>query len=131
MKSMEKPNPPCPKERTGPGLINTHQAAFRRQSCMKAVLCAVVILVCVLVAMAQQTSELYGWVKYTNQSPAQGVVLTLGNYSVATDRNGYYKIPFLRPGTRAISIAPPGKATRSRPVKIEATPTRFDVQIDW
>lgn len=131
MKSMEKPNPPCPKERTGPALISTHRAAFRRQSLMKAALCAIVILVCFLVAMAQQTSELYGWVKNPNQSPAQGVVLTMGNYSVATDRNGYYKIPFLRPGARTISIAPPGKATRSKSVKIEATPTRFDVKIDW
>jgi hypothetical protein len=81
--------------------------------------------------MAQQTTELYGWVKNSNQSPAPGVVLTMGNYSVATDKNGYYKIPFLRPGTRTISIAPPGKATRSKPVKIEAKPTRFDVKIDW
>jgi hypothetical protein len=130
MKSNEKPNPPCAKERTGPRLISTHRTELRRQS-MKAVLCAIAILVCFLVAMAQQTSELYGWVKNPNQSPAAGVVLTMGNYSVATDRNGYYKIPFLRPGPRTISIAPPGKATRSRPVKIEAQPTRFDVKIDW
>jgi len=131
MKSMEKPNPPCPKERAGPDLINTHRAAFRRRSFMKAVLCAVAILVCVILAMAQQTSELYGWVTYTNQSPAQGVVLTMGNYSVATDKNGYYKVPFLKPGWRTILITPPGKASRPRRVKIETWATRHDVRVDW
>ena len=131
MRSIERPNAPCPKERTSPGLINRRRPSFRRQSFMKAALCAAAILVCVLVVMAQQTSELYGWVKYSNQSPAQGVVLTMGNYSVATDKDGYYKITFLKPGRRTISITPPGKATRSKPVKIEAKPTRFDVHIDW
>jgi hypothetical protein len=131
MKFIEKPNAPLPKERARPGLINTRQASFRRQRFMKLALCAVTILVCFLVAMAQQTSELYGWVKDSNQSPAQGVVLTMGNYSVATDRNGYYKITFLKPGSRTISITPPGRATRSKPVKIDPKPTRFDVKIDW
>lgn len=131
MKAREKPNAPCLTERAGPDLISTGRAAFRRQSLMKAGLCAIAILVCVMLAMAQQTSELYGWVKYSNQSPAQGVVLTMGNYSVATDKDGYYKIPFIKPGWRTISIAPPGKATRSKSVKVETKPTRFDVPIDW
>lgn len=130
MKAKEKANAPCPSERTSPDLTSAHRAAFGRRSFMKAALCAIAIMVCVMLAMAQQTSELYGWVTY-NKSPVPGVVLTMGNYSVATDKNGYYKIPFLKPGRRTISIAPPGKATRSKTVTIESTPTRFDVPIDW
>lgn len=132
MKCKEEPSLPCSKESTSSALIRPYRAAFRRQSFMKLGLCTVAILVCVLVAMAQQTSELYGWVKDSNQSPAPGVVLTMGNYSVATDKNGYYKIPFLKPGPRKLLIAPPGKETRSKPVTIEATPTtRVDITIDW
>jgi hypothetical protein len=131
MKSMKTQNARDPKEITGPRLTNTRAAAFRRQSCMKAALCAVAILLSVMLVMAQETSELYGNVTDANQSPAQGVVLTMGNYSVATDKNGDYRIPFLKPGWRTISITPPGKATRSKPVKIETNPTRFDVKIDW
>jgi hypothetical protein len=125
MKSRKTLNPLYPQERT------VSPARFRLQSLIKLGLCTVAILVCVLVAMAQPTSELFGWVKYNNQSPAEGVVLTLGNYSVATDKDGHYRIPFLRPGPRKLLIAPPGKETRSRDITIEATATRVDVNIDW
>ena len=131
MKSMENPNATCPNERRSPGLISTHWIAFRWQSSIKAALCAAAILVCVMLVMAQQASELNGYVTYPNKSPVPGVVLTMGNYSVVTDKNGYYRMTFLKPGVRTISISPPGKATRSRPVKILPTPTRLDIQVDW
>ena len=36
---------------------------------MKVVLCTTVILVCVVLAMAQKSSELNGHVRYNNKSP--------------------------------------------------------------
>jgi hypothetical protein len=131
MKSMEKREARRPRETTGPGLISTHRSAFSWRPFMKAALCAGAILICVMLVRATQVSELNGYVKYADQSPAQDVVLTMGNYSVATDKNGYYRITFLSPGVRTISITPPQKATRSRQVRIGTTPTRYDVLIDW
>ena len=132
MKSMEPPRATCANERRRAlRHTRTHRTAFRWQSSLKAALCTVAILACVMLVMAQQASELNGYVTYPNKSPVQGVVLTMGNYSVVTDKNGFYRMTFLKPGVRTITISPPGKATRSRPVKILPTPTRLDIQVDW
>ena len=98
---------------------------------MKVVLCTTVILVCVVLAMAQKSSELNGHVRYNNKSPAEGVVLTSGNYSVATDRDGNYRITFLKPGLCRVLIKPPGKATRSFKVMIGSTPSQKDFVVNW
>jgi hypothetical protein len=98
---------------------------------MKAALCAAVIFVCAVLALPQKASELNGKVTYRNRSPATGVVLTIGNYSVTTDKDGYYRMTFLPPGTRVILISPPKKRSRSVRVKIGAKPTKQDFVVDW
>ncbi len=98
---------------------------------MKVVLCTTVIFVCVVLAMAQKSSELNGHVWYSNKSPAEGVILTIGNYSVTTDKDGYYKITFLKPGLCRVLIKPPDKATRSFKVMIGSTPTQKDFVVNW
>ena len=98
---------------------------------MKAAICATIISVCFVVAMAQGSSELSGHVKYGNNSPARGVVVSIGSYSVATDANGYYKLSPLRPGTKVVSLTPPGKATREFGVTVGSTPTSRDFVVDW
>ncbi|SRR6266498_3022208 len=98
---------------------------------MKAAICTTIISICFVVAMAQGWSELSGHVKYGNNSPAAGVVVSIGNNSVSTDANGYYKLSPLRPGPKVVSLTPPGKATRDFPVTIGSTPTSRDFVIDW
>ena len=98
---------------------------------MKAILGITLILVCLVVAAAQRPSEMFGWVKDKNNSPVKGVVVSIGNFSVATDANGYYKMTFLKPGVKVVSLTPPGKVTRSYKVTIGPNPKRQDFVIDW
>ena len=98
---------------------------------MRFVSCAQVIVLCATLALAQKSTQLYGYVKYSNGSPASGVVLTLGNYSVTTDKSGYYKMTFLRPGRFGVSVTPPGKKTVTIRVVINSTPTKADFTITW
>lgn len=99
---------------------------------MKAAGCALVICVCIVLAAAQQQSELSGHVYYKkNNSPAKGVIVTIGNYSVVTDRGGYYKLTFLKPGSQLVSVKFPGRSTRSFRVMIGSKPTSKDFVIDW
>ena len=99
---------------------------------MKAVLLATSISICLAVAaMAQSQTELYGYVKYSNNSPAGAVAVSINGYSVATDDNGYYKIAFLKPGPATVLVSPRGKPTHSFKVMIGTTPTQKDFVIDW
>jgi hypothetical protein len=98
---------------------------------MKAAVCVALILVCLVVAAAQRPSELYGYVKYQNNSPAKGVVVSIGNFNVATDKNGYYKVTFLKPGWKVVSLTPPGKVTRSFKVMVGSTSTQKDFVVNW
>ena len=98
---------------------------------MKAVLCSAVIFACVAPGVAGKSSELSGHVYYSNKTPAQGVVLSIGNYSVTTDKDGYYRMTFLRPGSQEVLVTPPDKATRSFTVTVESELTLKDFWIDW
>jgi hypothetical protein len=99
---------------------------------MKAALLATSISICLAVAtMGQSQTELYGYVRYSNNSPASAVAVSINGYSVATDGNGYYKIGFLKPGTATVLVSPRGKPTRSFKVMIGAAPTQRDFVIDW
>ena len=99
---------------------------------MKAALLVTSISICLAVAtMAQNQSQLYGYVKYGNNSPARAVAVSVNGYSVATDNNGYYKMGFLRPGVVIVSVTPRGKPTRSFKVMVGAAATQKDFVIDW
>lgn len=98
---------------------------------MKAALLAILIMACIAVTMAQQQSELSGFVKYNNKTAARGVIVTIGTYSVVTNKDGYYRMTFVKPGSRVVSITPPYKATKYYKVRIEMSPTRKDFEINW
>ncbi len=99
---------------------------------MKTALLVTSISICLAVAtMAQSQSQLYGYVKYSNNSPARAVGVSVNGYNVATDNNGYYKMGFLRPGVVIVSVTPRGKPTRSFKVTIGAAATQKDFVIDW
>jgi hypothetical protein len=89
------------------------------------------IFVCLVLSMAQNSTEMYGRVTYANGAAASGVVLTIGNYSVTSDQDGNYKMTFLRPGTNTVTVSPPSKATKAFRVTISPTPMRRDFPIDW
>jgi hypothetical protein len=96
------------------------------------VLLVMSISICLAVAtMAQPQTELYGYIKYSNNSPASSVGVSVNGYSVATDKNGYYKMGFLKPGIVVVSIAPQGKPTRSFKVAVGAASTQKDFVINW
>jgi hypothetical protein len=98
---------------------------------MKIVLTLSLTLLLMVSAFAQRDTELYGYIRYNNQSAARGVVVSIGNFSVATDQNGFYKIGYLRPGVKEVFITPPGKQTRSFRVVVGNNATHRDFTIDW
>ncbi len=98
---------------------------------MKVVLSFSLILVLVVAGAAQRASELSGYLLYKDRSPAKGVVVSIGNFNVVTDANGYYKVTYLKPGLKVVSITPPDKATRSFKVMIGAKPTQKDFVVNW
>lgn len=100
---------------------------------MKAALCVSLILVCLFVtaAQTQRPSELSGYIKNPNNSPAKGVVVIVGSFSVATDANGFYRVNYLKPGPKVVSLTPSGKLTRSFRVTVYPTPTRQDFVVNW
>jgi len=98
---------------------------------MKAALCSAVILACVALVMAGKSTELYGHVYNNDKTPAQGVVLSIGNYSVTSEKDGSYRMTFLRPGFQVVSVKPPGKVTRPFKVVIKSEPTLRDFFINW
>lgn len=91
----------------------------------------ILILVAAAAATAQPDTALSGYVRYKNNSAARGVVLSVGNFNVTTDANGYYKMGYLKPGTKVVLVTPPGKQTRSFTVQVGATPTQKDFFVDW
>lgn len=100
---------------------------------MKAALCSAVILACVALVMAGKSTELYGHVYYSDKTPAPGVVLSIGNYSVTSEQDGSYRMTFLRPGSQVVLVKPPGKDKVTRPfrVTIKSEPTLKDFLINW
>ena len=98
---------------------------------MKVVLSFSLILVLVVAGAAQRASELSGYLLYKDRSPAKGVVVSIGNFNVVTDANGYYKVTYLKPGLKVVSITPPNKATRSFKVMIGTKPTQKDFVVNW
>ena len=116
---------------------------------MKVVLSFSLILVLVVAGAAQRASELSGYLLYKDKSPAKGVVVSIGNFNVVTDANGYYyqnhsvsltkmtdangyyKVTYLKPGLKVVSITPPNKATRSFKVMIGTKPTQKDFVVNW
>ena len=98
---------------------------------MKVVLSFSLILVLVVAGAAQRASELSGYLLYKDKSPAKGVVVSIGNFYVVTDANGYYKVTYLKPGLKVVSITPPDKATRSFKVMNGTKPTQKDFVVNW
>jgi carboxypeptidase family protein len=99
---------------------------------MKILISTTMIFVCLVLGIAaQRSTEMSGRVTNRDGSAASGVVLTIGNYSVTTDREGNYKMTFLRPGVNTVAVSPPRKPTRTLKVTISPTPMRKDFLIDW
>jgi hypothetical protein len=98
---------------------------------MKFAISLTLVLILVIAALAQSSSELSGYVRYNDNSPARGVVLSIGNFNVATDANGYYKMSYLTPGVKDIAVTPPKKLTRRFRVMVNNNPTQRDFKIDW
>lgn len=98
---------------------------------MKGFLAISLTLFFLAAAAAQTSSELSGYVRNTDKSPVKGVVIAIGNFGVATDANGYYKLSYLRPGTKIVSVSPRGKVTRSFKVIVTSRPTQRDFVVDW
>lgn len=98
---------------------------------MKVVLGFSLILFLAVAGAAQRASELSGYLRYKDKSAAKGVVVSIGNFSVVTDANGYYKVSYLKPGLKVVSITPPDKATRSFKVMIGTKPTQKDFVVNW
>ncbi len=98
---------------------------------MKLALSLMLVLVLVIAALAQSSSELSGYVRYGDNSPVNGAVLSIGNFNVATDGNGYYKISYLRPGVKVVAVSPPNKDTRTFRVVVNDSPTQQNFKVDW
>lgn len=99
---------------------------------MRAALCVTLIFVCLMtVAAARRSSQLYGYVTYSDNSAAKGVVVGVGDFNVITNDAGYYKVASVSGGDNVVSITPPGKTTRSFPVSIGSGPTQKDFKVDW
>lgn len=78
-----------------------------------------------------EASELYGKVTWSSGNPAEGVLVSIGGYSVATDQKGEYKFSSLEPGDYTVAISPPGRATKSFRVRVSGDFTQQDFTIDW
>lgn len=98
---------------------------------MKIAIGVVLLSFFIIAAIAQTQSGLYGCVKFKNYTPARGVIVSIGSYSVSTNADGCYKLAFLKPGVRVVSVSPPGKPSRSYRVTIGRTPTEKNFTIDW
>jgi len=100
---------------------------------MRAAFCVTLILVCLITVAAHRSSssQLFGYVTYNDNSAAKGVVVTVGDFNVATNDAGYYRVASVNSGENVVSITPPGKATRSFPVSVGSGPTQKDFRIDW
>ena len=59
---------------------------------MRAAFCVTLILVCLITVAAHRSSssQLFGYVTYNDNSAAKGVVVTVGDFNVATNDAGYY-----------------------------------------
>ncbi len=89
------------------------------------------VLILVIAALGQSSSELSGYVRYGNNSPVSGAILSIGNFSVATDKNGYYRISYLTPGPKTVAVTPPNRETRRFPVVVNSGATQRDFKVDW
>jgi len=98
---------------------------------MKAFLAISLTLFFLAAVAAQTSSQLSGYVRNKDKLPVKGVVVTIGDFGVATDANGYYKLSYLKPGTKIVSISPPGKVTRSFKVTVTSRPTQRDFVVYW
>jgi hypothetical protein len=98
---------------------------------MKTVLCVTLMFVCLVAAAAQRPTELYGHIRNSDNSPARGVVVSIGNLNVTSDNDGNYRLTFVKPGTNVVSLTPARKATRSFRVAVGSAPTQQDFTIDW
>jgi hypothetical protein len=98
---------------------------------MKFAISLTLVLVLMMTALAQRSSELSGYVRYGDNSPASGVILSIGNFNVATDANGYYRMSSLSPGVKSVAVTPPGKLTRTFKVVVNNSPTQRDFRVDW
>src|SRR5256885_5106817 len=93
---------------------------------MKFALSFTLVLVLVIAALAQSSSELSGYVRYGDNSPVRGAILTIGNFNVATDANGYYKMSYLTAGVKAVRVTPPEKVTHTFRVVVDRKSTRLN-----
>src|SRR5439155_13980915 len=98
---------------------------------MKFALSFTLVLVLVIAALAQGSSELSGYVRYGDNSPVRGAILSIGNLNVATDAHGYYKMSYLTPGVKAVRVTPPEKVTHTFSVRVNNSPTQQDFKVDW
>jgi len=98
---------------------------------MKFAISLTLVFVLMMTAFAQRSSELSGYVRYGDNSPAGGVILSIGNFNVATDANGYYRMAALAPGVKSVAVTPPRRVTRTFRVVVNSNPTQRDFRVDW
>ena len=98
---------------------------------MKFALSFTLVLVLVVAAFAQNASELSGYVRNRDNSPVSGAIVTIGNFNVATNEKGYYRMTSLRPGLKLVSVSPPNRQTREFRVMVNSTPTQRDFMVTW
>jgi hypothetical protein len=98
---------------------------------MKFALSFTLVLILMIAALAQNSSELSGYVRYRDNSPVRGAILSIGNFNVATDERGYYRMSSLRPGVKDVAVSPPDKQTRTFRVVVNSSPTQRDFNVDW
>lgn len=80
--------------------------------------------------LGAQSSWLIGQVCWHNNTPAQGVSVTVLGQSVITDQNGSYSLGPLTSGQCVVSISPPGKVARPFNVMVTGN-TVQKFRIDW
>lgn len=97
----------------------------------KVIIAAIVCFWVFTTSMAQERSQLYGTVKWQNGAFAKGVLMRIGGYRVVTNKKGYYKFDYLKPGEYTLSIKPPGKRTKYFKVKVTRKYKTDDFIIDW
>jgi hypothetical protein len=91
----------------------------------------IVLVLITFFALNAESGELSGRVKWRNNTPAQGVTMTIGAYSVVTDQHGIYSFKFLNPGRYVLVIGASGKPSRSFWVSISEVSNQQDFIINW
>lgn len=102
---------------------------------MKFVVLSPFVMIFLLFAFAgysgAQSSQLQGYIRWTNNQPVSGATVSIGAYAIGTDQHGHYNFGPLNPGQYTIAISPPGKPSRSFSISVGPGPVQIDFKVDW